>query len=325
MHRRRAAGRAQLNLLEVSGLAVGVKGSPNNMLRDIGYRIERGEILGLVGESGSGKTIASLAVIGVLPKGIELRRGSIRLEGEELVGEGGQVVRRPGTLTMIFQNPRSSLNPTMRVGSQVARVLKLQQRESAGRAREHAIEMLSRVRIPGAAHIAQAYPHQLSGGMCQRVMIAMALACRPQVLIADEATTALDVTIQAQIFDLIRDLIAETSCGVLLITHDLGVVAEMCDRVVVMYGGQVMETASKEDLFRNPQHPYTRFLLESVERDIDPRVEDPGVNFALRGCRFGHRCPYAYPACADFPPLFEIRPGHHSACFLHAEETVGAP
>jgi peptide/nickel transport system ATP-binding protein len=304
---------------------VGVKGSPYDILRGVGYRLERGEILGLVGESGSGKTMASLAVMGLLPQGIELRSGSILLEGEEMVTADHVVRRRPGVLTMIFQNHRSSLNPTMRVGKQVARVLELQQELKASEARDQAIEMLSRVGISGARRVARAYPHQLSGGMCQRVMIAMALACRPKVLIADEATTALDVTIQAQIFDLIRDLAAETSCAVLFITHDLAAVAEMCDRVVVMYGGQVMETAEREVLFREPRHPYTRFLLESIERHIDPRTEDPGVNFALRGCRYGHRCPYVFPACADFPPLYDVGPSHRSACFLHAEEPVGAP
>ncbi|MFQ5966489.1 MAG: ABC transporter ATP-binding protein [Acidimicrobiia bacterium] len=300
-----------------------MKGSPFDLLRDVGFRVARGEVLGLVGESGSGKTIASLATIGLLPPGIELRRGSVLLEGEELVADG-EVSRRPGELTMIFQNPVSSLNPTMRVGKQVGRVLELQGFKKSDASHE-AIDMLSRVGIPGPERVARAYPHQLSGGMCQRVMIAMALACRAKLLIADEATTALDVTIQAQIFDLIRDLVAETSCGVLFITHDLGAVAEMCDRVAVMYGGQVMETATKAELLRNPRHPYTQFLLESVERDVDPHVEDPGVNFALRGCRFGHRCPFAFPACADFPPLYDVGADHQSACFLHAEEPVGAP
>ena len=283
--------------------------------------VQRGEVLGVVGESGSGKTMASLAIMGLLPKGIELRRGSIMLEGEELVADGS-ARPKPGELTMVFQDPRSSLNPTMKVGKQVARVLELQGDESAG---SHAVDMLGHMGIPGPERVALTYPHQLSGGMCQRVMIAMALACRPKLLIADEATTALDVTIQAQIFDLIRDLVQETGCGVLFITHDLGAVAEMCDRVTVMYGGQVMETATKEELLRNPQHPYPRFLLESLERDVDPHVEDPGVNFALRGCRFGHRCPFVFPACADFPPLFKVGPDHQSACFLHAEEPVGPP
>ena len=182
--------------------------------------------------------------------------------------------------------------------------------------------MLSRVGIAGAERVARAYPHQLSGGMCQRVMIAMALACKPRVLIADEPTTALDVTIQAQIFDLILDLVEETGSGVLFITHDLAAVAEMCDEVVVLYGGQVMEQGTTVEILEEPSHPYTRFLLEAIERDVDPRVEERGVNFGLTGCRFAHRCPHAFEACAEFPPLFEVQPGHSASCFLLEEERI---
>jgi oligopeptide/dipeptide ABC transporter ATP-binding protein len=153
-------------------------------------------------------------------------------------------------------------------------------------------------------------------------MIAMALACRPRVLIADEPTTALDVTIQAQIFDLINDLVEETGCGVLFITHDLGAIAEMCDRVTVLYGGQVMETGDLRQVFTDPQHPYTQFLFDAVEREVDPRIEEEDVNFALQGCRFGHRCPYAFDACAQFPPLIEVGPEHFSSCFLHQKESL---
>jgi peptide/nickel transport system ATP-binding protein len=148
----------------------------------------------------------------------------------------------------------------------------------------------------------------------------MALSCRPKVLIADEATTALDVTIQAQIFDLIRDLVAETQAAVVFITHDLAAVAEMCDRVTVMYGGQVMETGDTRSVLTNPQHPYTRFLLDAIEREVDPRVEEKGVNFALTGCRFAHRCPNAFEACSEFPPMFQVGDSHHASCFLHADE-----
>jgi len=160
--------------------------------------------------------------------------------------------------------------------------------------------------------------------MSQRVMVAMALACKPRLLIADEPTTALDVTIQAQIFDLMRSLVEEVGCGVLFITHDLAAVAEMCDRVVVMYGGQVMESAGINDLLDHPEHPYTRYLLESTEKEIDPRVIDVGVNFALTGCRFSHRCPHAHEVCNEFPPLYRVGDGHASACFLNREGRVGA-
>ena len=263
--------------------------------------------------------MASLSVIGLLPNGIELRRGSIELEGRELVDGAMSVERSSSDISMIFQQPRGALNPTMRAGRQVARVLEINQGLSKAGAKATAIELLNHVGISGAERVARAYPHQLSGGMCQRVMIAMALACRPRLLIADEPTTALDVTIQAQIFDLIRSLVAEIGCGVLFITHDLAAIAEMCDRVVVMYGGQVMETAAVRTLLDDPEHPYTRYLLESAEREVDHRVADVGVNFALTGCRFSHRCPYAHDACNDFPGLYPVGDRHASACFLNAE------
>ena len=307
----------------MEGLDVGVIGSPDLLLRDVSFGVGPGEIVGIVGESGSGKTIASLAVIGLLPRGIELRGGKIELEGRRLV-RGEESERSSEDISMIFQHPRSALNPTMRAGRQVARVLEINQGMSKADAKTEATEMLKHVGIPGAGRVARAYPHQLSGGMCQRVMIAMALACRPRLLIADEPTTALDVTIQAQIFDLIRSLVSEIGCGVLFITHDLAAVAEMCNRTVVMYGGQVMERAPTTDLLTRPQHPYTKYLLESVEREVDHRVTDVDVNFSLTGCRFSHRCPHAYDACNAFPPLFSVVDGHESACFLSEEDRVAA-
>lgn len=311
-----------MGLLEVQGLSVGVAGSPHLFLRDVNFDVKAGEVLGIVGESGSGKTMAALAVIGLLPNGIELRGGSIKLENLELADADRASERVTADISMIFQQPRSALNPTMRAGRQVARVLETNQDLGKKDAKAHSIEMLRRVGISGADRVARAYPHQLSGGMCQRVMIAMAMACRPRLLIADEPTTALDVTIQAQIFDLIRSLVAEIGCGVLFITHDLAAVAEMCGRVVVMYGGQIMETAGITDLLDDPEHPYTRYLLEATDKEVDHRVIDVGVNFALRGCRFSHRCPHAYHACNEFPPLFAIGDGHASACFLNKEGRV---
>jgi peptide/nickel transport system ATP-binding protein len=263
--------------------------------------------------------------MGLLPRVIELRGGSVKAGGRDLVDPAtGRVERRAQEIAMIFQQPRSALNPTMRVGNQLSRVLVVNQRLGRDEAMEKAIAMLGRVGIAGSHRVARAYPHQLSGGMCQRVMIAMALACRPRVLIADEPTTALDVTVQAQIFDLIRELVAETRCAVVLITHDLAVVAEMCDSVAVLYGGQVMEVGSTVDVLESPTHPYTRFLLDAIEREVDPRVDERGVNFALAGCRFGHRCPHAYPACGTFPPMVEVRPGHSASCFLLQDEQSDA-
>ncbi len=316
-----------MSLLEVSDVTVGVKHNPQTLLREVGFTVEPGEIMGLVGESGSGKTMSSLAIMGLLPVGIEMRGGNVTLEGRDLVKpETGVLSRTASEMTMIFQHPRDALNPTMRVGRQIARVLEINQDLSRAEARSTAVDMLGHVGIPGAARVARAYPHQLSGGMRQRVMIAMALACKPRLLIADEPTTALDVTIQAQIFDLIKDLVAETGCGVLFITHDLGAIAEMCDRVTVMYGGQVMETGTLREVFTNPRHPYTRYLFDSVEREVDPRVVEEDVNFALKGCRFGHRCPHAFEACSEFPPLYDVGEAHRSSCFLHREEeSIGTP
>jgi oligopeptide/dipeptide ABC transporter ATP-binding protein len=315
-----------VSLLEVRDLTVGVERSPHTLLREVGFSVEPGEVVGLVGESGSGKTMASLAIMGLLPVGIELRSGSVALDGRELADPAtGEIHRTASEMTMIFQHPRSALNPTMRVGRQIGRVLEMNQGMAGREARDEAVGMLGRVGIPGAKRVARAYPHQLSGGMCQRVMIAMALACKPKILIADEPTTALDVTIQAQIFDLINELVDETGTGVLFITHDLGAIAEMCDRVTVLYGGQVMERGTLREVFTNPRHPYTKYLFDAVEREVDPRVEEKGVNFTLQGCRFGHRCPYVHEACAEFPPLYLVDDGHQASCFLHKEEeTVGS-
>lgn len=311
-------------MLTVKDLDVGVVGSSNLLLRGVSFDVSAGEIVGIVGESGSGKTVASLAVMGLLPNALELRGGSIQLDGSELIDAARRGDRPSADISMIFQQPRSALNPTMRAGRQVARALELNQGLGRGAAADEAIAMLRRVGIAGAERVARAYPHQLSGGMCQRVVIAMAMACRPRVLIADEPTTSLDVTIQAQIFELIRTLVDETGCGVLFITHDLAAVAEMADRVVVMYGGQVMETSGVNALVGDAKHPYTNYLLEAVDREVDHRVIDVGVNFALTGCRFSHRCPYAHEPCNEFPPTYSIGENHTSACVLHREGRIGA-
>ena len=314
-----------MSLLEVDGLTVGLERSPTSILADVSFSVPEGRIVGLVGESGSGKTMAALTMMGLLPDGIEVRSGSVRIDGRQLMDpEAMTVERRAGDMAMIFQHPQAALNPTMRVGRQIARVFSLQQGRGRDEAKSLAIEMLSRVGIPGAGRVARAYPHQLSGGMCQRVMIAMALACRPRILIADEPTTALDVTIQAQIFDLIRDLVAETGAGVLFITHDLAAVAEMCDTVTVLFGGQVMEEGSRDDIFRRPRNPYTTYLLDSVQKEVDPNVIEAGVDFELVGCRFGHRCRHAWEECGRVPDLVTVGAGHRSACFLHAMEENGA-
>ncbi|MFS2293473.1 MAG: ABC transporter ATP-binding protein [Actinomadura sp.] len=310
-----------MSLLEVKGLSVGLEDREELLLRDVELTLEAGEIRGVVGESGSGKTMTSLALLGLLPRGVRPRGGTATLEGRPLLDAGGTVTRRPGDITMIFQNPRAALNPTMRIGSQIRRVLRHVRGMGRAEAAAESVELLRRVGIPGADRVARAYPHQLSGGMCQRAVIAMALACRPRVLIADEPTTGLDVTVQAQIFDLLRELVDETGCGILFITHDLAAVAELCQTVSVLYAGQVMETTSTLGLWDDPRHPYSRFLLESLDAapDADTADDEKGVEFSLPGCRFAHRCPHVFEKCSRFPQLVSAGAGHHYSCFLRQE------
>lgn len=317
-----------MSLLDVRGLSVGIAGKKELLLRDVSLSLQPGEIMGVVGESGSGKTMASLALLGLLPPSVELRGGEAEIEGRAvLAGSRRGVTRHPGDLTMVFQNPRGALNPAMKVGHQVRRVLTEVRGKSKREAAAETASLLRRVGIAGAERVAGSYPHQLSGGMCQRVVIAMALAYRPRVLIADEPTTGLDVTVQAQIFDLLRELVEETGCGILFITHDLGAVAEMCDRVSVLYAGQLMETGTTIETFEQPRHPYTQFLLESLkmeESKTSRSTEEAGVDFSLPGCRFAHRCAHAFDRCSDFPPLFEAGHQHLYSCFLGEEEDVVA-
>ena len=296
----------------------------------VSFSLARGEMLGVVGESGCGKSITALSVMGLLqaPAG-RIAGGSIRLNGRELVGLEESAMRRirGNEISMIFQEPMTSLNPVMRIGRQIAAPLMLHQDMDRSAARARAIEMLDLVHIPEARRRIDEYPHQLSGGMRQRVMIAIALACRPAVLIADEPTTALDVTIQAQILRLMAELQKELSTAVILITHDLGVIAESVRRVVVMYAGRKVEEAPVEELFANPRHPYTVGLLGSIPR-VDRAVttarvrlaEIPGMvpspSESIDGCRFAARCPLASDRCrVDDPVLEPISPGHTAACW----------
>ncbi len=252
-------------VLEIDGLSVEVTRTGTSLLREVGLTVGAGEIVGLVGESGSGKSMTSLAVMGILPDGIAVTGGRILVDGVDATATERRSVEH--RFAMIFQNPKDSLNPLMRVGDQIARMVLLHQGTDKAGARTETERLLSRVHIADAAQVARSYPHQLSGGMCQRVMIAMALACRPRLLIADEPTTALDVTVQAQILTLVAELADETGCGVLLITHDLGVVAEVCDRVAVLYRGDLVETAGVVELFAAPKHEYTRYLVAAGETE----------------------------------------------------------
>ncbi|MBW2241878.1 MAG: ABC transporter ATP-binding protein [Deltaproteobacteria bacterium] len=292
----------------------------------VSYDVERGETLAVVGESGCGKSVTALSILRLVavPPG-EYAGGEIRFEGEDLlqVSEGRMREVRGNDIAMIFQEPMTSLNPVFTVGEQIVEVIQLHQKLSAGPARTRAIEMLQRVGIPSPERRVDDYAHQMSGGMRQRVMIAMALACNPKLLIADEPTTALDVTIQAQILDLLSRLQEELGMSVLLITHDLGVVAETAQRVVVMYAGKVVEQAGVHQLFGAPRHPYTVGLLGALP-DVDgvgDRLHPiegnvPDARSMPSGCRFHPRCPVAIPRCAEDEPALEGEPEHRVACWV---------
>ena len=292
----------------------------------VSFSVDAGRTLAIVGESGCGKSVTSLSIMGLVPNPPgSIRGGSIRFEGRELVGASAREMQdlRGNGMAMIFQEPMSSLNPAFTIGEQIVEGLLRHRRITRAQAVEQALDALRKVRIPAPEQRFHDYPHKLSGGMRQRAMIAMALACEPRLLIADEPTTALDVTIQAQILELMRTLQSETGTAVILITHDLGVVAEVADEVVVMYSGRVVERAPVRELFEQPQHPYTVGLLGSIPRldvertrlaSIEGQVPSPLRRPA--GCKFADRCPFVIDRCrADDPPLLEVGPQHLSACW----------
>jgi len=295
--------------------------------------IKRGETLGVVGESGCGKSVTSLSIMRLIPNPPgKIVGGEILFEGEDLLKKSEAAMRkiRGNEISMIFQEPMTSLNPVYTIGDQLTEAIQLHQGLSRKDALAKAIEMLRLVGIPLPERRVKEYPHQLSGGMRQRVMIAMALSCNPKLLIADEPTTALDVTIQAQILELMKKLKKELGMAIMLITHDLGVVAEMCERVVVMYGGKVVEEADVVSLFKNPLHPYTEGLLRSIPR-MDQETEKlhviegvvPNPLHMPKGCRFHPRCPYATDKCREAQPeLEQVAPGRFVACFLSADRLV---
>ena len=289
------------------------------------FSLQAGRTLGIVGESGCGKSVSALSIMGLVPPPGRIASGQILFEGLDLLALAPQQLRalRGDRISMIFQEPMSSLNPAFTIGDQIAEVLLNHKRFTKKRAKAHAIEMLRRVRISEPERRYDDYPHRLSGGMRQRAMIAMALACEPKLLIADEPTTALDVTIQAQILDLMRTLREETGTAIILITHDLGVIAELADDVAVMYAGRIVEHASVARLFAEPQHPYTVGLLGSIprlhmEQDRLAAIEGqvPGLSAARVGCGFEPRCPFAIDRCrADVPALLQIQKEHQAACW----------
>ena len=292
----------------------------------VSFAVNAGETLGIVGESGCGKSVTSLAVMGILPRAGRVKSGRALFEGRDLLTLGDRELRRirGKDIAMIFQDPMTSLNPVLTIGRQIRESLQTHLGLDKAASLERSAELLTQVGIPSARDRISDYPHQFSGGMRQRAMIAMALACEPKLLIADEPTTALDVTIQAQILDLLRSLVADRDTALILITHDLGVVAGMCKRVGVMYGGMFVETGATEQIFERPRHPYTIGLLNSIPR-LDQRrartlqpIEGapPHLKSEPTGCPFAPRCFNVLPTCREkVPPLDELEPGHRVACF----------
>jgi peptide/nickel transport system ATP-binding protein len=315
-------------LVEIENLKVvfyGDAGRVTHAVDGVDLAVARGAMLGVVGESGCGKSVTLLAVMGLLPKGDCDVSGAVRFDGVDLLQLPDRALRdlRGDRLAMIFQEPMTSLNPSYTLGEQIIEAIVRHRGVSRHEARMRAVEMLRRVRIASPEERIDDYPHKLSGGMRQRAMIAIALACDPELLIADEPTTALDVTIQAQILDLMRELKAETGAAIILITHDLGVVAEVCDEVAVMYAGQIVERAPVDALFAEPQHPYTLGLMGSIPR-LDRRAERlatiegslPDMTAPPLACRFAPRCPFVEDRCtAAAPPVVTVGPGHWSRCF----------
>ncbi|WP_249138981.1 ABC transporter ATP-binding protein [Actibacterium sp. MT2.3-13A] len=322
-------------LLEVTDLSIRFGKAPTNLVDGVSLTLERGETLCIVGESGCGKSLTALALMGLLPMPpARLMSGRAMFEGRDLlhlpIAELKDI--RGDRMAMIFQEPMTSLNPAIKVGEQIAEAVRRHRGASHEEARARALEMLMRVRIPAPEKRLDEYPHQMSGGMRQRAMIAMALANDPALLIADEPTTALDVTVQAQVLDLMRNLQAESNAALIMITHDLGVVAEMADKVAVMYAGRIVEAGPVKAIFDDPQHPYTIGLMSSMP-DLGPRggrlVTIPGVvppaDAMPEGCRFASRCPFAGPDCAEAPPLSDFGGGHRVACWRAPLEQAAEP
>ena len=314
-------------LLSISSLRTAFRTSAGDIVAvdGVDLAVPRGRTLGIVGESGCGKSMLSLSIMRLVPPPGRVAAGQVLLNGRDLLTLSNAEMRdvRGSRVAMIFQEPMTSLNPVHSIGRQIIEAMRTHDRAaSSNELRNRAIEALRRVRIPAPEKRLDDYPHQLSGGMRQRVMIAMALACRPELLIADEPTTALDVTVQAQILDLLRELQAETGMSIILITHDLGVVAEMADEVAVMYAGRVAERAPATEIFASPQHPYTLGLLGSIPRLDEDRERLLAIEgavpppFALpKGCRFHPRCPFAIEACTRAQPALEpVAPNHLVAC-----------
>lgn len=318
-------------LLEVKNLetAFSIDGQYYNAVDNVSFSVKPRQIVGIVGESGCGKSVMSLSIMKLLPKGIgKIKSGSIQFEGVQLEQMSDKEINsiRGKEIAMIFQEPMTSLNPVFSIGFQIQEVLFNHMKISKKEARLKSIALLKSVGISRPEKIIDEYPHQLSGGMRQRVMIAIAIACQPKLLIADEPTTALDVTVQAQILELLKDIQKVNDMSVILITHDLGVVAEMCDEVIVMYAGKVVEKTDVDTLFHDPKHPYTKLLMGAIPRmdeDVEVLSSIKGIVPSLKnmpkvGCKFAARCPQAMPECTSITPLLaETDEGHEVSCLLY--------
>jgi oligopeptide transport system ATP-binding protein len=320
-------------LLEVKNLRTTFRteDGPVTAVNGLSFSLGAGETLGIVGESGSGKSVTALSIMRLLAKNAAVTADLMSFDGENLpeCSEAEMRKIRGHKIAMIFQDPMTSLNPVLSIGEQIAEAVRLHLGLDKRESRDRAIEMLRKVRIPAPENRLNDYPHQFSGGMRQRVMIAMALSCNPQLLIADEPTTALDVTIQAQVLELMNELQNETGAAIVLITHDLGVVAEVCKNVLVMYGGNMVEYGSAEQIFGNPRMPYTQGLLaslprldDSVHRRLEPiKGQPPNLLRLPPGCAFAPRCGYRMPICDEPVPLYDFGGGHVARCFLYDERT----
>lgn len=321
-------------LLDVSDLKVtfGTRYGTVTALDSVSFHVDQGETLGIVGESGCGKSITALSLMGLIPTPPgKIAAGSIKFLGNELIGLPPAQLRslRGSDMAMIFQEPMTSLNPVFTVGDQIAEAITLHQNLDHEKAFKQAIELLDRVGIPSPEKRARDFPHQLSGGMRQRVMIAMAVSCRPKILIADEPTTALDVTVQAQIFDLLNEVQREFGAAIILITHDMGAISEMADRVAVMYAGRIIEEGRADDILDHPQHPYTRGLIScipSLDQTQDRLREIPGIVPPLHelgaGCAFAKRCDHAFDRCLTTRPSLSTAGHHPNACFAVEEQRL---
>ncbi|MDQ0268223.1 ABC transporter ATP-binding protein [Cytobacillus purgationiresistens] len=299
-------------------------------VRGVSFQLEKGEVLGIVGESGSGKSVMAKSIMSLIQSPGKIKQGDITWRGENLLGKSEKQLRaiRGNEISLISQDPMSALNPVVKIGKQMTEVIIRHQRVGKKEAEKRAVDLLGKVGISSPEERLKQYPHELSGGMKQRIMIGMSISCQPELLIADEPTTALDVTIQSQILNLMSALKDKEQMALILITHDLGVVAENCERVLVMYGGLIMEEGPVKELFQNPKHPYTEGLLRSLpkrsngvkERLVPIQGSPPDLLNPPQGCPFADRCPYVMDKCAELPPYFKVDSERKTMCWLHESE-----